>query len=118
MSVETEDKVELPQDALIDQLTASQQEALETIETAGQAVFEGLSRVQHEITEFVAERIRQDMEAQQDFLRCRTIDDVRRVQTEFFRTAMDQYSAEANKLMKLSGEIAVRTLERSRTNDS
>ena len=54
------------QDALIDQVTASQQEALDTMETAGQAVFEGLTRVQHEIAEFVAERIRQDMETQQE----------------------------------------------------
>ena len=99
-------------DTLIDTMTTSQQEALETMESAGHALFEGLSLVQREIADFVAERIRQDMETQQEFLRCRTLDDVRQVQTHFFRTAMDQYTAEVSKLMNLSSEMAARSLER------
>jgi hypothetical protein len=100
------------QDMLIDEMTASQQEALETVEAAGRAVFDGMSRVQHEIADFVAERIRQDIEAQQELLRCRTLDDVRQVQARFFRTAFDQYAAEASRLLRLSGEMAVRSMER------
>ena len=102
------------QDTLIDTVTASQQEALEAMEVAGQAVFEGLSQAQREIADFIAERIRQDMETQQEFLRCRSLDDVRKVQTHFFQTAFEQYSAEATKLMKLGGDVAARSFERSR----
>jgi hypothetical protein len=101
------------QDKLIDEMTASQQEALETVESASRAMFDGMARVQHELADFVAERIRQDMETQQEFLRCRTLDDVRQVQTRFFRTAFDQYAAEANKLLKLGSELAARSLERT-----
>jgi hypothetical protein len=101
-----------PQDALIDSMTASQQEALQTMEAAGHAVFESLSQVQREIADFVAERIRQDMETQQEFLRCRSLDEVRQVQARFFKTAFDQYSAETSRLLKLGSEVAVRSLER------
>jgi phasin protein len=102
------------EDTLIDAVTASQQEALETMEVASHAVFEGLSKVQREVADFVAERIRQDMETQQELLRCRTLDDVRKVQAHFFQTAFDQYSAETTRLMKLGGDVAARSFERSR----
>ena len=74
----TDEAIASAQDVLIDTVTASQQEALETMEAAGQAVFDGLSQVHREITEFVAERIRQDIETQQEFLRCRSLEDVRK----------------------------------------
>ena len=100
-------------DTFIDTVTATQQEALETMEAAGQAVFEGLSQVQHEIADFIAERIRQDMETQQELLRCRNLEDVRNVQARFFRTAFDQYAAETSRLVKLGGDMAARSLERN-----
>jgi hypothetical protein len=48
---------------------------------------------------------RQDIETQAVLLNCRTYEDVRDVQIQFFKTAMDQYSAEATKLMKISTEM-------------
>jgi len=99
-------------DTVIDSVTASQQQALQTMETAGAAMIEGVTRVQREIAEFVSERIRQDMETQQEFLRCKSIDDVRELQTRFFKTAMDQYSAEATRLIRISGEVMARSLDR------
>jgi hypothetical protein len=110
----TDEDISSAQDVLIDTVTASQQEALETMEAAGQAVFDGLSQVHREITEFVAERIRQDIETQQEFLRCRSLEDVRKVQARFFQTAFDQYAAETTRLFKLGGEVAARSLERGR----
>lgn len=101
------------QDNLIDTVTASQQEALQALEAGGHAMFDGLSRVQREVADFVAARIRQDLETQQAMLRCRTMDDVRDVQARFLKTAMDQYSAEAQRLMRLGGEVVTKTLERS-----
>ena len=91
-------------DRLIDTVTASQQEALETIESASQAMLE-LIRGAREITDFVAERIRQDLDTQQAFLRCRSLDEVREVQARFVQTALDQYSAETTKLFKLGGDV-------------
>ena len=108
------DAIESLQDRLIDTVTVSQQEALETIESASSAVFEALSRAQAEISDFVAERIRQDPDTQQAFLRCRSLDEVRDVQFNFLRTALDQYGGEAAKLVRLGGEVAAKSLDRPR----
>ena len=106
--------IESVQDRLIDTVTATQQEAIETIELASQAMLEMFSIARVEIADFVAERIRQDLDAQQAFLRCRSLDEVRDLQVQFVRTALDQYGGEAAKLMRLGGEVATRTLERAR----
>ena len=68
-------------------------------------MIESFTKTQKEISEFLSERIRQDMETQAEFLRCRTLDDIRETQTRFFRTAMDQYAAEATKLLKIGAEM-------------
>jgi hypothetical protein len=101
-----------PADAVIDSVTVSQQQALQTMESAGAAMFEGVARVQREIADFVSERIRQDMETQQELLRCKSLDEVRVLQARFFKTAMDQYSAEATRLMRLGGELMARSMDR------
>ena len=77
-------------------------------------MFEALSRAQAEISDFVAERIRQDLDTQQAFLRCRSLDEVRDVQFNFLRTALDQYGGEAAKLVRLGGEVAAQSLDRPR----
>ena len=92
--------------------TRTQQQAIETMERAGASMLTGVTEIQKEIAGFVSERIRQDMESQQELLRCRTIDEVREVQSRFFHTAIDQYSSEASKLMQLSTELFTRSIER------
>jgi hypothetical protein len=108
------EELESIQDRLIDTVTASQQEAIDTIESASQAVLDMFTQARAEISDFVAERIRQDLDTQQAFLRCRNLDEIRDVQVRFFRTALDQYGGEAAKLVRISGEAAVRTLDRAR----
>lgn len=105
--------VESPQDAVIDNVTALQQEAVETVEHAGAALFEGVGKVQKEVAQFVSTRIREDLETQQQFLGCRSLDDLREVQVRFVKTAMDQYAAETARLMKLGSEIMARGVERT-----
>jgi hypothetical protein len=75
---------------------------------AGAAVAEGLSRARQQVTEFVSERIRQDIAAQTELLGCRTLSEVSAVQTRFLRTAMDQYGAEASKLARLGSDVMTR----------
>ena len=91
--------------------TKTQQQAMEAMERAGASMLTGVTGIQKEITGFVSERIRQDLESQQELLRCRTFDEVREVQSRFFRTAMDQYSSEATKLMQLGTELFTRSIE-------
>jgi hypothetical protein len=97
-------------DTAIDTVVLSQQQAMERAEASGQAVVEGVTRMQREIVDFVSERLRHDMLIQQELLRCRNFDEVRSIQARFFQTAMDQYSAEATKLMRMGQEIMQRTL--------
>lgn len=104
--------VEFPADALIDNVTVGQQEAMETANAAGAAIFDGLGRVQREIATFVADRVRQDIETQRAFLNCRTLDDVQEVQRRFIRSAMEQYAAETTRLMSLGREIMTRSTGR------
>jgi Phasin protein len=89
----------------------TQQQAIGTMERAGASLLTGLTEMQKEIAGFVSERIRQDIEGQQELLRCRTLDEVREVQSRYFRTAMDQYSSEATKLMQLGTELFTRSTE-------
>ena len=94
--------------AAMTDLASAQEDALHSVEQAGRAMSEGFAKAQKEIAEFLSERFRQDVQTQSDLLRCRTFDDVREVQTRFFRTAMDQYAAEATKLMRISAGVMAR----------
>lgn len=95
-------------------ITTAQQETLHSIEVAGTAMLEGLTKAQTEISDFITERIRQDVETQAEMLRCRTLDDVRDLQTRFFKTAVEQYGAEMSRLMKIGSD----TMQRSLANHS
>ena len=90
--------------------TRTQQQAVESVERASASMLTGVTEMQKEVAGFVSGRIRQDLETQQELLRCRTLDEVREVQSRFFRTTLDQYSAEATKLMQLSTEFFTRAL--------
>ena len=92
----------------------TQQQAVESMERASASMLAGVTEMQKEIAGFVSERIRQDLETQQELLSCRTLEEVGEVQSRFFRTTLDQYSAEATKLMQLSTEVFTRSLDPSR----
>jgi hypothetical protein len=89
-----------------------QHEVLETMSSTADAMFDGMTKLNREIAEFVSERIRQDIETQQQLLRCRSFDEVASVQTRFLQTAMDQYSHKAQKLMRLGTEVLERSIAR------
>jgi hypothetical protein len=96
------------------QVSGVQRTALAGAEAAGRMVMEGLARAQKEVTDFVGERIRTDIETQRALLGCRSLEDVRDVQSRFFRTAMTQYSEEVARLMKLGSEVTQRAFDRSK----
>lgn len=98
------DEVVRSGDRILDRLTAQQQETLDRMGIAGQAMLDGLSESQREIAEFVAARVRQDIETQQALMACRTIDDLRGVQATFLRNAVDQYCSEMTRLIDLGRE--------------
>ena len=89
-----------------------QEGALQGAGSAGTAILEGMTEARREISGFISERIRQDIEAQAELLGCRSLEEMRAVQMRFFRGAVDQYSAEAARMMKLGTEIMSRALSR------
>ena len=91
-------------------ISSAQQETLHKIGAAGAAMLEGLTKAQAEISDFITQRIRQDIETQAEMLRCRTLDDVRDLQARFFKTALDQYAAEMSRLMKIGTDMMERSL--------
>jgi hypothetical protein len=91
--------------------TESQQQALETIGRTGTSMLAGLGEVQREIADFVAARIRQDLETQREFLTCRTFDEVREVQSRYLRSTMDHYSEEVRRLIQLGSDTLMRSVE-------
>jgi len=91
--------------------TKTQQQAVESMERVGATLFTSVVEMQKEVAGFVSGRIRQDLETQQELLRCRTLDELRAVQGRFFRSTLDQYSAEATRLMQLSTEVFTRAID-------
>ncbi len=67
-----------------------------------------LSDLGAEISTFVAKRIKEDMEAQQELLGCKLPSEMTHVQAEFFQKAFDQYHVETGKLVELSAQMTAR----------
>jgi hypothetical protein len=109
--VPTED-VSSVADTALDMVMIGHTEAVQATESSGRAVLDGMTKMQEEIASFVSKRIAHDLETQQKMLRCRNFDELQEVQTRFFRTAVDDYSAETRRLMKLGSEVVQRSVNR------
>lgn len=105
--------IESAENRIIDQVTLSQQHTLEQIEAASSAVLDSWERSREEITDFIAERIRQDLETQAALMRCRNLGEVGVVQAKFIGTAVAQYGGEVNRLLDIGRQLAERSLGRS-----
>jgi hypothetical protein len=87
-------------------------EAVKAAGSRGRAVLNGMAKMQEEITSFVSKRIQHDLEAQQEIFRCRNFDELQAVQSRFFRTTMEHYSDETQRLMQLGSEVVQRSVNR------
>src|SRR5210317_35789 len=61
----------------------------------------GWAEMMKESSEFFAERLEKDLEAQRALLNCKSLIDVMRVQSEFCRNAFEQYNAEFKRMTEL-----------------
>jgi enoyl-[acyl-carrier-protein] reductase (NADH) len=60
---------------------------------------ENMNNLGTEMLAFMSERIKQDIQTQQDLLQAKGIAEVQKIQADFLKKAMDDYSAEMTKLM-------------------
>ncbi len=57
-----------------------------------------------EAVRFVWDRLQQDLKTQQAMLACTSLEDMRKIQAEFFTATQEQYAAEAGKMLDLMGK--------------
>ncbi len=73
----------------------------------GTVWFERVADLGSEITAFVADRIKEDVQTRHALLHCKSLTEVQHVQAEFFQKAFDQYRTKTAQLVEMTGNIAV-----------
>ncbi len=68
-----------------------------------------------ESSRFVTDRLQHDMETQKALLACKTPAELLQVQSSFFKTAMEQYADEANRLFKMMSKATEDTLKEAQS---
>ena len=68
----------------------------------GTAWVEALSDLGSEVLSFVADRVKEDVQAQHEFLHAKDVNELQTIQAKFVQKAVDQYSDETGKIVKLS----------------
>ncbi len=71
----------------------------------------GWVEVMTESTRFAAERFRKDLATQQALLNCKSVDEILRVQSEFYRNAIEQYTSELNRLGKMMSKATAQSMD-------
>jgi hypothetical protein len=74
--------------------------------SAGTAAVQAWMDMGAEAVRFVWDRLQQDIKTQQAMLACTSLEEMRKIQTEFFTHAQEQYAAEASKMLDLVGKAA------------
>lgn len=82
----------------------------------------GCAEIAKEGVEFISERIKKDMQAQRDILNCKSLQDVLRVQSEYFQDAAEQYTGQLQRVAELLSEtmalgLSEATVSRAREYD-
>lgn len=71
---------------------------------AGTVALQAWMEMGTEAVRFVWDRLQQDIKTQQAMMACTSLDELRKVQAEFFAAAQAQYAAEAGRMMTLLGK--------------
>ena len=71
----------------------------------GTAMLEAMSAMGSEVTQFIADRIKEDVKTQHQILHCKDMTELRRIQSDFVQKALEQYTAETGRLVQMSAEL-------------
>lgn len=84
----------------------------------GAGMIETLTALGNEVMQFVTARIAEDLKTQQALLACKDLAEVQRIQAEFVKTALEQYTAETGKLVQLGAGVMTSAMpQRAKDND-
>ena len=95
----------------IDQITAFNTTAMEAFTKASRAYVSGMAAVNGEVFRFVTQRLRHDVEVGQSLAGCEDFSKAASLQQEWARKAMDDYMAEAGRLMELASKATTESWE-------
>ena len=73
-------------------------------------------KIMNESAGFVMERLQRDLEMQQAMLRCTSPAELLKLQTEFYQTAMQDYSAEAVRVFERMSAMTKGSLDEATSN--
>lgn len=85
----------------LDAMAEIQRAGLGSLSWMGVAWVEALGDLGAEVASFIAQRIREDVQAQHKILHATSAEELRRLQGEFVQRAVDQYAAETGRLVAL-----------------
>jgi len=80
-------------------------EAMNGTMKSGKILFEGLARCNQECINFLAGRVQKNLDMQSRLLSCSSVSNAVDLQNGFVRTAVEEYTAQSNKMMELGSEI-------------
>ncbi len=101
----TETTAEAPGASAIAAMTELQKAGLGPLTWMGTAMLENMSALGSEVTQFIADRIKEDVKTQHQILHCKDMTTLQRIQSEFVQKAVEQYTAETGKLVKMSTDF-------------
>jgi hypothetical protein len=82
-------------------IEAMRDASAKTMPGFGPEWFETMNNVGNEMLSFITERVKHDIQTQQDLLQAKGIAEIQKIQTDFLKKATDDYAAEMTKLMEL-----------------
>ncbi len=72
----------------------------------GTAAIQAWAEMGAEAVRSLQDRLQQDSKTQQAMLACTSLEEMRKIQSEFFTAAQEQYAAEAVKMLDLIRKVA------------
>lgn len=83
---------------------------MEVATRAARACFNGATKFNQEMVEFVNDRVREDFESAQAFMTSKNSEEALHAQAEFMENAFRDYAEEASKMFHVAADIAKDTL--------
>lgn len=104
-SVKSIEDWENPALAMMTAFAAMQKTGLAPMIWLAPRMLEKCGEMSRELAQFVAMRIKEDMNLQNQILHCRDIAQLHRIQAEFLQTAIDQYAVETARMTGLGTQM-------------
>lgn len=98
-------ELEPAETAALDAMAHLQKAGFGSLAWLGTAWVETMSEAGSEWMTFLAERMREDVKTQHQILHCRDMSELQKIQLDFMKTAMDQYTAETGKMLEIGNSL-------------